>query len=282
MKVELCAEEINDVIKACSFTIHTGTAFQHSEMCIQFVISDQLFLHVLLIKITFKKFGFGPDFVKWVSVLMADDKSCVAYCGGLSEYFAVEAGIRQGSPFSPLAFVLVVELLAIKIRQCENIKGLNYWKARNGLLESIIKIALYADDLTLFLKDKLDMQQALEILAEFSTFPGLEINRMKSEAMWLGSKQNCTDTFFGFVWKRRLNILGVYFACDKCPSQVEESWTGRVENIKRIINAWEKKKPEHCWQSLHYKNIFNFTVCIYHASIGSPRSCSHSGKQNII
>ena len=60
------------------------------------------------------------------------------------------------------------------------------------------------------------MQQALEILAEFSTFSGPEINRMKSEAMWLGSKQNCTDTFFGFVWKKRLTILGVYFACDKC------------------------------------------------------------------
>ena len=78
---------------------------------------------------------------------------------------------------------------------------------------------------------------------------------MKSEAMWLGCKQNCTDTFLGFVWKRRLTILGVYFACDKCASRVEENWTGRVENIKRIINAWEKKKPEHCWQSLHYKNI---------------------------
>ena len=85
------------------------------------------------------------------------------------------------------------------------------------------------------------MQQAFEILAEFSTFPGLEINRMKSEAMWLGSKQNCTDTVLGFVWKRRLTILGVYFACDKCASRVEENWTGRVENIKRIINAWEKR-----------------------------------------
>ena len=42
-----------------------------------------------------------------------------------------------------------------------NIKGLNYWKARNGLLESIIKIALYIDDLTLLLKDEQDMQQAL-------------------------------------------------------------------------------------------------------------------------
>ncbi|MCB4781982.1 MAG: hypothetical protein LGB70_03950 [Sulfurovum sp.] len=62
-------------------------------------------------------------------------------------------------------------------------KGLNYWKARNSLLESIIKIALYADDLTMFLKDEEDMQQALDILADFSTFSGLEINRMKSEAM---------------------------------------------------------------------------------------------------
>ena len=107
-------------------------------------------------------------------------------------------------------------------------------------MESIIKIALYIDDLTSLLKDEQDMQQALKIRSEFSTFSGLEINRMRSEAMWLGSKQN-TDTFFGFVWKRRLKILGVYFACDKCASQVEENWTGRVENVKRIINAWEKR-----------------------------------------
>ena len=98
--------------------------------------------------------------MKWVCVLMAepDAKSCVAYCGWLSEYFAAEAGIRQGCPFPPLAFALAVELLAIKIRHCENVKGLNYWKARNSLLESIIKIALYADNLTLFLKDEQDMQ----------------------------------------------------------------------------------------------------------------------------
>ena len=138
---------------------------------------------------------------------MADAKSCVAYCGWLSEYFSVEAGIRQGCPFSPLAFVLAVELLAIKIRHCENIKGLNYWKARNGLLESVIEIALYADDLTLFLKDEQDVQQALEILAEFSTFSGLEINRTKSEAMWLGSKQNCTDTFWDLYGRGDSNFL---------------------------------------------------------------------------
>ena len=75
-------------------------------------------------------------------------------------------------------------------------------------------------------------------MAEFSTFSGLEINRMKSEAMRLGSKQNCTDTFF---WICMEDILGVYFACNKCASEVEENWTGRVENIKIRINAWGKK-----------------------------------------
>ena len=44
-----------------------------------------------------------------------------------------------------------------------------------------------------------------------------------------------------FLWKRRLNILGVYFTCDKCASIVEENLTGRVGNIKTIINAWEKR-----------------------------------------
>ena len=32
----------------------------------------------------------------------------------------------------------------------------------------------------------------------------------------------------------------MYFAYDKCASQVEENWTGRVEN-KTLINAGEKR-----------------------------------------
>ena len=63
---------------------------------------------------TFTNFEFGPDFVKWVSVLIANTKSCVAHCGWRSEYFAVEAGIRQGCPFLPLAFLLAVLLLPLK------------------------------------------------------------------------------------------------------------------------------------------------------------------------
>ena len=72
----------------------------------------------------FNKFGFGEMFTRWISTLTNDTESSIQYSGWLSEFFPVNSGIRQGCNFSPLAFVLAVELLAIKIRQCSKIKGI--------------------------------------------------------------------------------------------------------------------------------------------------------------
>ena len=62
-----------------------------------------------------------------------------------------DSGIRQGYPFSPLAFVLWVELLAIPIRDCKGTKGITtLLDVVNGTdLEQVLKIASYADDMTL-------------------------------------------------------------------------------------------------------------------------------------
>ena len=49
--------------------------------------------------------------------------------------------------------MLAIELLAIKIRDVQNIKGIRNWSLNNVLyIEDIIKIAFYADDITFFLK----------------------------------------------------------------------------------------------------------------------------------
>ena len=55
---------------------------------------------------------------------MKNTSSCINYCGWLSDYFEVESGIRQDYPFSPLAFILAVELLAIKIESVKRLKEL--------------------------------------------------------------------------------------------------------------------------------------------------------------
>ena len=190
---------------------------------------------------TFEKFGFGPDFMQWVKVIMAESVSCVSYSGWLSEFFRVDSGIRQGCPFSPLAFVLAVEILAIKIRESRHIKGIKLDRHREQNISSFLKIAMYADDVTLFLSHEQDMHQALSLFHNFSEFSGLEINKQKSVAMWLGSKKHCGDTFYGFSWKRKIKILGIHFSNDKPASDLNENWEQRIENMKRLISLWEKR-----------------------------------------
>ena len=53
----------------------------------------------------------------------------------------MKCGICQGCPFSPLAFIVGVELLASRFRSSKDIKELYVD------IEHILKIVLYADDI---------------------------------------------------------------------------------------------------------------------------------------
>ena len=101
---------------------------------------------------TFKVFGFGPEFQKWVKILTSNSQSSIIHGGWLSDSFDVECGIRQGCPFSPLAFILAVELLAIKIRNSD-ILGIKA-PINNNTRDEFIKIKQLADDTTLFRQTK--------------------------------------------------------------------------------------------------------------------------------
>ena len=191
---------------------------------------------------TFKKFGFGPNFISWIELLMKDTRSCTNYAGWLSNYFPVESGIRQGCPFSSSAFVLALEILAIKIRQSNRVKGISLGKFFNqDDIVDLLKIALYADDVTLFLADEQDLANALSIFRAFKHVSGLSINVSKCEAMWIGSFKNRQDYYYDFNWKSKIKILGVYFSNSTPASKIEENYTSRIANIKRLIANWEKR-----------------------------------------
>jgi hypothetical protein len=60
--------------------------------------------------------------------------------------FPLKSGMRQGCPFSPLLFNIVLEFLARAIRQEEEIKRIQMDKG-------IVKLSLFADYMILYLKD---------------------------------------------------------------------------------------------------------------------------------
>ena len=190
-----------------------------------------------LILDTLKEFNFGPEFTQWVRTLISQTESCINHYGWLSEPINIERGIRQGCPLSPLIFVLAVEILAIKVRN-SSIKGINIRQAQN---ETTFKIQQYADDTTLFLKDKEDLDMALHIFNNFTSISGLNISHNKTEAMWLGIDRNRNDKYHNLAWVSRTKILGVYFQNDKVASELEINWKGRIENTKRVIAQWHRR-----------------------------------------
>ena len=146
-----------------------------------------------------QKFGIGTEFIQWVKTLVLETESCINHYGWLSEPFPPERGIRQGCPFSPLLFVLAVEILATKVRQGA-MKGtqINHSEAT-----TTIKIQQYADDTTLFLQDKEDLDEAINILNNFKYISGLSINTNKSEAMWLGLNKHRRENFYELKWVKQ-------------------------------------------------------------------------------
>ena len=157
---------------------------------------------------TLNNFNFGPDIQNWVKIFYNNVTSCVLNNGHASEFFVLERGVRQGCPLSGLLFVIAIEVLANAIRNESTIKGIKVG-------EKEIKVSLYADDTTVFVRDLDSITNLLALLNDFKQFSGLEVNTTKTEGMWLGLWKSNTEAPFGFRWPRDpIKALGIFFSYD--------------------------------------------------------------------
>ena len=88
----------------------------------------------------------------------------------------LRSGTRQGCPLLPLLFKIVLEVLAIAIREEKEIKGIQIKKEE-------VKFSLFADDMILYIENTKDsIRKLLELVSEFSKVAGYQINTQKSLA----------------------------------------------------------------------------------------------------
>ena len=128
---------------------------------------------------TLHKFNFGPSFIQWMRVLYKNASSYVMNNGFTTGPFLLRRGIRQGDPLSLHLFILALETLAIKIREDCNVQGLK-------IGEEMIKLSVFADDMTCVLKDKTSYTNLFRILNCFGECSGLKVIDEKTEIMPLG------------------------------------------------------------------------------------------------
>ena len=219
---------ITDVIDYCDTTENTGIiAFLDFEKAFDTLEWD--FIDKTLIA-----FNFGDVFRDWIKVLYKNIQSCVVNNGFSSEFFTLSRGIRQGCPLSVYLFILAVELLAIELRTNKHINGI-----RVGQTE--IKLIQMADDTTVFLSDAISLHRTLGILFLFSKAAGLKLNRVKTEALWVGVKQCHKRKPYGIVWKEdRVFSLGIWYCSD--PRVADKlNFEARYDSMCKLLNMWSQR-----------------------------------------
>ena len=80
---------------------------------------------------------------------------------------------------------MVLEILCISIRRSKDIQGITVGTKQ-------IKLGLFADDLTGFLKNDHSLIKFMELVETFGECSGLRINLDKSEVMILGDRGHCS------------------------------------------------------------------------------------------
>ena len=71
-----------------------------------------------------ESFGFGTSFIAWIKTFYKNVMSCVVNNGYFTSHSNVTRGFCQGDPLSPCLFILVLELLAISIRNNDRIRSI--------------------------------------------------------------------------------------------------------------------------------------------------------------
>ena len=189
------------------------------------------------------KFGFDEKFIKWIKTLLFDNQGCVMNNGKTTDFFEFKRGTKQGDPISPYIFILIIEIMAIMIRSCQEIKGIKI-----GDLEK--KLLLFADDTTFFLKDISSFQKVLKELEKFKLFSSLNINVKKSEVGWLNNLRNRScrapeeNNLKNFKWidfyEKGLKILGIFFSYNDKYSY-ENNFKRILTNFQTILSLWKTR-----------------------------------------
>ena len=185
-------------------------------------------------------FRIPDNIIRWVKILYTGANSCVTNNGHMSDYFAMGRGVRQGCPLSPYLFIIAAEVLAISIRNNNEIKGI-------VIGEKEYKIKQFADDSqTMSIFDINSINATIKNFLDYGKVSGSTINYEKSaDIMRIGSIRNTDITFnldYKVSWTNGpIEALGITLSPDiKETAMVNYSKVS--ENISKTIELWSSQK----------------------------------------
>ena len=128
--------------------------------------------HPFMLK-TLQKVGIEETYLNIIKAIYSKPTANIILNGEKLKAFPLRSGTRQGCPLSPLLFNIVLEVLAMAVREEKEIKGIQIGKE--------VKLSLFADDTILYLEKPKDAtRKLLELINEFGKVAGYKMYAQKS------------------------------------------------------------------------------------------------------
>ena len=180
--------------------------------------------HPFMIK-TLQKVGTEGTYLNRIKAIYDKPTANVILNGEKLKPFLLRSGTRQGCPFSPLLFNIVLEVLATATREEKEIKGIQIGKEE-------VKLSLFADDMILYIENPKDStRKLLELINEFGRIAGYKINAQKSLAFLYTndekSEREIKETLPFTIATKRIKYLGI-----NLPKETKDLY---AENYKTLI-----------------------------------------------
>ena len=148
--------------------------------------------------------GIEGTYINIIKAIYDKPTANIILHGEKPKAFHPRSGTRQGCPLSPLLFNIVLEVLALAIREDKEIQ----------IGKEEIKLSLFADDMILYIENPKDAtRKLLELINEFSKVAGYKINAQKSLAFVYTnnekSEREIKETIPYTIATKRIKYLGI-------------------------------------------------------------------------
>ena len=105
-------------------------------------------------------------YINIIKAIYDKPRANIIFNGEKRKTFLLRSGTRQGYPFSPLLFNIVLKVLATAVREEKEIKVIQIEKEE-------VKLSLFADDMILYIENpKVATRKPLELINEFGKVAG--------------------------------------------------------------------------------------------------------------
>ena len=184
---------------------------------------------------TLQKVGIVGTYLNIIKAIYDKPTANIILNGEKLKAFPLRSGRKQGCPLSPLVFHIVLEVLAMAIREEKEIKRIQIGKEK-------VKLSLFADDMILYIENPKDATRKLpELINEFGKVAGYKISAQKSLAFLYTndekSEREIKETLPFTIATKRIKHLGINLP-KETKDLYAENYKTLMKEIKDDTNRW--------------------------------------------